>query len=129
MNTDCDMAKKPVPKRRYEKMNVVFTIVQRGSGDKITEIAEKAGPFMNLVFPGKGSASSSILQMLGLGSAEKDVVLTFIKESESHNVISLISEEMNFNKPGTGISFSVPMQSIAGAKVLQYLATYSYGGF
>ena len=125
MNTDSIPARKPL-RRHYEKMDIVFTIVQRGFGEQIVKIAEKSGSFMNLVYPGKGSATSGILQMLGLGPTEKDVVLSFIKSSESHNIISIISEQMDFAKPGTGISFSVPMQSIAGAKVLQYLATYSY---
>ena len=89
---------------RYDKIDIIFTVVQRGLGEEVIEV-------------------TSILEMFGLGATEKDVILSFVKTDETHEVITAISEQMEFTKPGGGIAFAVPVQSVAGIKVLQYLTT------
>lgn len=111
--------------RQYDKMDVVFTVVQRGLGEEVIEVTKSNGVFVSLICPGRGTATSSILEMFGLGATEKDVILSFVKTDETHKVITAISEQMEFAKPGGGIAFAVPLQSIAGIKVLQYLTTAS----
>ena len=109
----------------YDKMDIIFTVVQRGLGEEVIEITKSRGVYVNLICPGRGTATSSILEMFGLGATEKDVILSFVKTDDSHEVITAISERMEFAKPGGGIAFAVSMQSIAGIKVLQYLTTAS----
>lgn len=111
--------------RRYDKLDIIFTVVQRGLGEEVIEITKSRGVYVNLICPGRGTATSSILEMFGLGATEKDVILSFVKTDDSHEVITAISERMEFAKPGGGIAFAVSMQSIAGIKVLQYLTTAS----
>lgn len=106
-------------------MDVIFTVVQRGLGEEVIEVTKNNGVFVNLICPGRGTATSSILEMFGLGATEKDVILSFVKTDETHRVITAISEQMEFAKPGGGIAFAVPLQSVAGIKVLQYLTTAS----
>ena len=108
------------------KMDLVFTVLSRGLGNKVVDICDKNGVNVSLMFPGRGTATSSILEMFGLGSTEKDIVISCIRSERSPAIIANIAEKLNFSKPGTGISFSVPMQSVAGAKVLQFLTTASF---
>ena len=117
--------KKSEQKRSY-KMDLVFTILPRGFGNKVIEICQENGVNVSLMFPGRGTATSSILEMFGLGATEKDVVISCIRSEKSGEVISDIDKKLEFSKPGSGISFSVPMQSVAGAKVLQFLTTASF---
>ena len=63
--------------------------------------------------------------MFGIGATEKDIVLSFIPFERVHDTVHAIANEMEFSRLGTGISFSVPMQSVAGAKVLHYFNTAS----
>ncbi len=65
--------------------------------------------------------------MFGIGATEKDIVLSFVKSESVSAVLKNISKKMEFDKPGSGIAFAVPMQSIAGTKVLHYLTTASSG--
>ena len=108
------------------KMDLVFTVLPRGLGNKVVDICDKNGVNVSLMFPGRGTATSSIIEMFGLGSTEKDVVISCIRSERSPEIIKDIGEKLEFSKPGSGISFSVPMQSVAGAKVLQFLTTASF---
>lgn len=109
----------------YDKMDIIFTVVQRGLGEEVIEVTKSRGVYVSLICPGRGTATSRILEMFGLGATEKDVVLCFSKTDETHDVITAISEKMEFAKPGGGIAFAVPIQSVAGVKVLQYLTNAS----
>lgn len=104
-------------------MDLVFTILQRGLGDKVIRTAQELGVGFSVVCLGCGTATSSILDILGLGATEKDIVISFVKSDMSKQVIDGIIEKLDFEKPGSGISFSVPMESVAGARSLRFLQT------
>ena len=114
-----------IASHRYDKLDVIFSVVQRGLGEEVIHVTKSRGVYVNLICPGRGTATSSILEMFGLGATEKDIILSFVKTDETHEVITAISKKMEFDKPGGGIAFAVPVQSIAGIKVLQYLTTAS----
>lgn len=114
-----------IASHRYDKLDIIFSVVQRGLGEEVIHVTKSCGVYVNLICPGRGTATSSILEMFGLGATEKDVILSFVKTDETHEVITAISKKLEFDKPGGGIAFAVPVQSIAGIKVLQYLTTAS----
>ncbi len=115
-------------KHNFERMDLVFTIVPHGFGDKVTEITEANGVPVNLCCPGRGTATSGILEMFGLGATDKDVIISFVKSKTVPALFDVISKELDFQKPGNGIAFSVPFQSVAGSKALHYLTVSSSEG-
>ena len=114
-----------IASHRYDKLDIIFSVVQRGLGEEVIHVTKSRGVYVNLICPGRGTATSSILEMFGLGATDKDIILSFVKTDETHEVITAISKKLEFDKPGGGIAFAVPVQSIAGIKVLQYLTTAS----
>ena len=114
-----------IASHRYDKLDIIFSVVQRSLGEEVIHVTKSRGVYVNLICPGRGTATSSILEMFGLGATEKDIILSFVKTDETHEVITAISKKLEFDKPGGGIAFAVPVQSIAGIKVLQYLTTAS----
>lgn len=114
-----------IASHRYDKLDIIFSVVQRGLGEEVIHVTKSRGVYVNLICPGRGTATSSILEMFGLGATEKDIILSFVKTDETHEVITAISKKLEFDKPVGGIAFAVPVQSIAGIKVLQYLTTAS----
>ena len=114
-----------IASHRYDKLDIIISVVQRGLGEEVIHVTKSRGVYVNLICPGRGTATSSILEMFGLGATEKDIILSFVKTDETHEVITAISKKLEFDKPGGGIAFAVPVQSIAGIKVLQYLTTAS----
>lgn len=55
--------------------DLLFTIVNRGQGEPFVNIARECGAVGATVFPAKGTATNTVLRMLGLGDTSKDVVL------------------------------------------------------
>ncbi len=104
-----------------QRMDLIFTVVSRGKGENVLDLLREDGILQNVICHGHGTAPSSILEMLGLGSSEKDVVLSFVKNENSKKIIKHISERMEFSKPGKGIAFIVPLQSVAGIMAFKFL--------
>ena len=97
-----------------QRMDLVFTIVSRGKGEAVLDVFRENRVLQNVICHGHGTAPSSILEVLGLGATDKDIVLSFIKAENSKKVIEQISRKLEFSKPGHGIAFTVPLESIAG---------------
>ena len=64
-------------------MRVILTIVERGRGAAMIRLYTKHQVFLHCQFPGRGTATSEIMDILGLGSSEKDVVVSFAAASAS----------------------------------------------
>ena len=106
-----------------QRIDLVFTIVSRGKGETVLDVLRENKILQNTICQGRGTAPSSILEMLGLGATEKDIVLSFVKKEKSGDIIKKISEKLVFSKPGNGISFVVPLQSVAGIMAFKFLTT------
>ena len=104
-----------------QRIDLVFTIVSRGKGETVLDVLRENKILQNTICQGRGTAPSSILEMLGLGATEKDIVLSFVKNEKSEEIIRKISEKLVFSKPGNGISFTVPLQSVAGIAAFKFL--------
>lgn len=108
-----------------ERLDVIFTIVSKGKGESAMDIIRECGVIMSIICHGRGTAPTSILEMLGLGATEKDVVLSFVKDEQSEEILEKISKKLEFAKPGHGIAFTVPLQSVAGIMAFKFLTTDS----
>ena len=67
-----------------------------------------------------GTATSEILDYLGLEETEKDVVLTMAPKSKIPSVLKGITNHFQLDKPGKGIVFTIPLSSVS-ARVPQIL--------
>ncbi len=109
-----------------EKLDIIFTIVSRGKGETVVDFLREIDVPHSTICHGRGTAPSAILELLGLGVTEKDVVLTVVKNEQSAKIIRKISKKMDFAKPGHGITFTVPIQSVAGIMGFKFLTTDSF---
>lgn len=95
-----------------DPIRLLVTIVEHGKGERIANIANENHVHFNLILHGRGTASSDILDMLGLGSIEKDVVISALPRSRVRQILHVISERMLLRRPGTGVAFSLPLSGI-----------------
>lgn len=103
--------------KRYK---LLTTIVARGKGEKVVDLFNKKEIMFNLIILGEGTADSDILDYLGIGEIDKDVVLSIVSEENVEEVMGELREKMKFNLPGKGIAFTVPLSSIA-ARMLKHI--------
>ncbi len=90
-------------------MQIMITIVDRGKGAAVAEICKSTNMHINFVALGSGTASSEILDYLGIGETRKDVLVTPVLKSKSHDVMFDIAYKMQLKNPGNGIIFTIPV--------------------
>ena len=111
----------------YEPVKLMVTIVDRGKGEKITKLYWQYGITFHLICLGRGTADLNLLSYLGLGETEKDVVLSVITESRVPNIMQVLLKEMNFDVPGNGIAFTIPIGSVDGSAALKFISNIVQG--
>ena len=70
---------------------------------------------------GSGTASSEILDYLGLEHAEKTVVFSIVEEETWVKTKRDLEKKLKIDVPGSGIAFTTPLSSIGGRKALEFL--------
>ena len=68
-----------------------------------------------------GTASGSILDILGLEATEKTIYFSLVTRDTWIYLKKELYEKMDIAVPGRGIAFLIPLSSIGGKKTLQYL--------
>lgn len=109
---------------------LLITIVNRGSGDKLISNFAKEGVTFNLLSLGMGTASSKILDYLGIGETQKEILFSTLSLEHSKKILNLMSEKTNIKQPGIGIAFTIPINSVCGNSAIKQLIGVSqvHGG-
>ncbi len=72
--------------------------------------------------PAFGTASDSVLDLLGLAASEKTVHLSLLPEGRMQQMVKKLTTEMLIDVPGRGIALAIPLSSIGGRDALNYFA-------
>lgn len=102
-------------------LKLLAVIVDRGKGQGVVELMKKEGVLFHTIMLGRGTARKAVLNYLGLGETEKDVVISTIRADGGLHVLRKLMKAMRLDAPGRGIAFTVPISSVGGAKSLSYL--------
>ena len=97
------------------KFELIVTIINRGYSDFVVEAARNAGASGGTIINGRGTGVHEKESILGVSiQPEKEMVLTLVKKEDKGKVIHAIVDGANLNKEGKGISFSIPVDDVAG---------------
>ncbi len=105
-----------------KKLKLLVTIVDRNKALFYTDILEQFEINMQLVCYGRGTADSEMLRYLGLASSDKAVILSIVKEEVLKDVLSTLTEKFEKVKNGKGIAYTIPVKSLIGVSVYQFLS-------
>lgn len=86
-----------------EKIKILAAITERGYGRELVTWMSARGLGYQLRFVGQGTASSEMMDILGLGSSDKDIVISMGKQSAVEAVASAYMDNMNSLRRGRGI--------------------------
>lgn len=104
------------------KMKLLVTIVERGFGGQVIAACEEEHQSFNLSFLGRGTAQSRILEYLGLGESEKDIVMSFVPEDFTAPMLNKLNRKFELDNAGNGIAFTIPIKSVGGPITLGMLS-------
>lgn len=122
-------SKKAKPSVR--KLKMLITIVDRSKTLFYLDLLEQFEVNVQLVLMGKGTASTQMINLLGLVEADKSAIISYIREDRVKEALDVLSEKFQKVKNGKGVAFTVPLDSIIGVSVYQLLsndATQKEGG-
>ena len=94
---------------------LIVTIVPHESGELITNAAKQAGAGGGTILMGRGTASNSVLQLLGLGDTSKDITLNIVEQSIAAKVCSQIEEACSSKKSHFGVLFTIDVNAFQKA--------------
>lgn len=97
----------------HKSIQLAAAIVNRGAGNRAASIFHTYNHEILLAVRGHGTASSAVMDCLGLDEPEKDLVLGLSNKSDADRLLHALGREMEFYKPGHGIAFTLSLSGIS----------------
>ena len=116
---------------RYEtredikKLSLYITIVDKGNSTAIVKLFERIGVSAQFIEMGQGTAIKEIREILGIEDNTKEVIYSFIKQESVNEATKELEAFFMISKRNRGIGFSVPLTSIIGVRVFEFLSNKS----
>lgn len=104
-----------------QPMRLIVAVVDRTKSKRLIRLLNRRKIRVQLAAPGVGTAPSELQSYLGFGETEKTVVLAFVAATEVPSLFDAFGTELDFDKPNTGVAFSLPVSTVSGLTALRYL--------
>jgi nitrogen regulatory protein PII len=102
-------------------MNFVISIVNPGMAPRMNAIAGALGMPLSIELLGRGTATKSMLDLLGLSTHEYHIILTIADRERTERLIDEARRNLYIDAPGQGIIVATPIKSVGGGKTLANL--------
>lgn len=96
-----------------QSMKAIISIVERGKGAAMQKLYAQRQVFLHLQCPGRGTATSEILDILGLGSSEKDVVISIAAAQAADRLLRDLDTDLRGSLSTSGIVFDLPLTGLS----------------
>lgn len=100
------------PSARDSLLALLVTICDRNAEGKIADLFVDKECMNNFLVLGKGTASSRVLNYLGLGETEKTVLFSILPARRAGEMLEEIDGALVLDRPGHGIAFTLPLNRV-----------------
>lgn len=97
----------------------IITITDRSRGGEFAAWLQDHGATLVLTALGRGTATTEVLDCLGLEASEKSVLMCMLPTR--HGLLRKAAKELWLDVPGRGVMMAVPVSGIGGAAAKDYL--------
>lgn len=108
-------------KMKVPSIRALMVITTERSANRAVEIYKEDGLHVKYSIIAEGTASSEILDMLGLGSTEKRLLVTLAPKVTADAMLERLHNELAMSKADGGIGFTLPITGASGA-LMQMMA-------
>jgi len=105
-----------------KKLKILVTIVDRTKTDFYLSALESFGVNMQTVLYAKGTAPTEIATMLGIVDSGKALILSVANEDIIPTIIAEYEDNYFKLRNSKGIAFTIPISSIIGVFIYNFLA-------
>ncbi len=109
-----------------KKLKLIFTVVERQKGEFYLDVISQFEVNCQMVLGGLGTASSEIIELLGLNN-HKAVILSVAREDMVPKIMNTLEEKFETVRHGKGIAFAVPLSSVIGVNLYQFMSNNRFG--
>ena len=109
-----------------KKLKLLFTIVDRPKGEFYLDVISQFDVNCQLATAGLGTATSELVELLGL-EPHKVVILSVVREDMVDTIMNCLEDKFRTIRNGKGISFAVPLSSVIGVNLYQFLSDNRMG--
>ena len=109
-----------------KKLKVLFTVVDRNKGEFYMDVISQFEVNCQMQLQGLGTATSELVDLLGL-NIHKAVILSVVREDLVEPIMETLEDKFATIKNGKGIAFAVPMSSIIGVNLYQFMSNNRLG--
>lgn len=100
---------------RRHRAQLLVAIVDRSKNKRVTEILQHKHVHLHYVLLAEGTASSEVMDLLGLGSIDKAVTLCIAPQSFTPALLAALDEGLGLAGAGKGIAFTVPLSGVSSS--------------
>ena len=105
-----------------KKLKLLVTVVDRSKALFYVDLLEQYEVNMQTILLGKRTATSETLHYLGLSETEKAVIFSFVREDCVKEIMQVLQEKFDKVKNGKGIAYTIPLKSVIGVAIYQFLS-------
>ena len=109
-----------------KKLKLLFTVVDRPKGEFYLDVLAQFDVNFQMALGGLGTANSELLELLGL-EPHKVVILSVVREDLVEAVMNCLEDKFRTVRIGMGICFAVPLSSVIGVNLYQFLSDNRMG--
>lgn len=109
-----------------KKLKLVITVVDRPKAEFYLDVLSQFEVNFQMAVPGKGTAQSELIDMLGL-NIHKAVLMSVVREDMVEPIMKCLEDKFTTIKNGKGIAFAVPLSSVIGVNMYQFLSNNKQG--
>ena len=109
-----------------KKLKLLITVVDRVKGEFYLDVLSQYEVNCQMLLQGTGTAQSELLDALGL-TPHKAVILSVIRENRTDTIMQVLEDKFATIKNGKGIAFAVPLSSVIGVNLYQFLSNNRQG--
>ena len=109
-----------------KKLKLLLTVVDRPKGEFYLDVISQFDVNCQLAMSGMGTAASELVELLGL-EPHKAVILSVAREDKVDEIMNCLEDKFSTIRNGKGISFTVPLSSVIGVNLYQFLSDNRMG--
>ena len=109
-----------------KKLKLLFTVVDRPKAEFYLDVLSQYEVNCQMVLPGMGTAHSELVDLLGL-NIHKAVLVSVIREDKTEEIMKCLEDKFATIRNGKGIAFAVPLSSVIGVNIYQFLSNNKLG--
>lgn len=95
-----------------DQLVLITTITERGCGNRVTDLYTANQVYAHLRCEGEGTATSEIMDILGLGSSEKDIIFSLAPRQTAVALFEQLGGDQH-GAAGRGIAFTLPLSAVS----------------